>query len=115
MTGGGQKSMIGALVFISSARTSSTAAVLNTRGATGPSMAASSWATTSRACSTVAMNGIRVRSKRTSGNWMSNALPMVSALMPVLSDRKKTRTATSRPEAGSAGCTGSGDGDRGSG
>ena len=38
------------------------------------------------------MNGISVRSKRRPGNWMSSALPMVSALMPVLSERKNTCT-----------------------
>jgi hypothetical protein len=90
-----KKSMIGALVFSSSSRTSSTAAVVNTSGGTGPSIASSSWATTSRAISTVEMKGISVRSKCTSGNWMSSALPIVSALMPVLSDRKKTGTASS--------------------
>jgi hypothetical protein len=42
------------------------------------------------------MNGITVRSKRRSGNWMSSAFPIVSALMPVLSDRKKTGTTLSR-------------------
>src|SRR3954469_15392065 len=87
-----KKSMIGALVRNSSSRTSSTAAVVNTSGVTGPDIASSSWATTSRAISTVEMNGISVRSKCTSGNWMSSALPIVSALMPVLSDRKKTGT-----------------------
>jgi hypothetical protein len=95
-----KKSMMGALVRSSSSRTSSTAAVVNTSGATGPSIAASSWATTSRACSTVEMNGISVRSKRTSGNWMSSALPIVSALIPVLSDRKKTGTTDSPSRSG---------------
>ena len=57
-------------------------------------MAASKTPTTRRASSTVEMNGINRRSKIRSGNWMSSALPMVSALMPVLSDRKKTGTTT---------------------
>jgi len=38
------------------------------------------------------MNGITVRSKRRSGNWISSALLMVSALMPVLFERKNTGT-----------------------
>ncbi len=87
--------MIGACVFASSWRTSSTAAVVNTSGTTGPSISPSSICTTRRASSTVEMNGIRVRSKRRSGNWMSRALPIVSALMPVLSERKKTGTTPS--------------------
>ncbi len=70
----------------------STAAVVKTSGVTGPSMASSRIATTRRASSTVVMNGNSVRSNRASGNWMSRALPIVSALMPVLSDRKKTGT-----------------------
>jgi len=36
------------------------------------------------------MNGISVRSNCSSGNWMSSALPIVSALMPVESDKKNT-------------------------
>ena len=45
------------------------------------------------------MNGISVRSKRRSGNWMSSALPIVSALIPVLSDRKKTGTTGASPRS----------------
>ena len=33
---------------------------------------------------------MRRRSNRRSGNWISRALPIVSALIPVLSERKKT-------------------------
>ena len=62
-------------------------------GVTGPAAAASRIATTLRASSTVEMNGISRRSNRRSGNWISSALPMVSALMPVLSERKNTGTA----------------------
>ena len=87
--------MIGAFVRASAWRTSSTAAVVKTRGVTGPSITSSSMATTLSACCTVVMNGIRVRSKIRSGNWMSSALPIVSALMPVLSERKKTGTTPS--------------------
>jgi hypothetical protein len=57
------------------------------------------------------MKGISVRSKDTSGNWMSSALPMVSALIPVLSDRKKTGTTTSPPGSGGGAGAGSVDGD----
>jgi hypothetical protein len=87
-----KKSMIGARVLASSARTVSSAAVVNTSGVTGPSIASSRMATTRRASSTVVMNGNGDRSKRVSGNWISSALPIVSALMPVLSERKKTGT-----------------------
>ena len=59
------------------------------------SSASSRLATTSRASSTVEMKGITRRSKRVSGNWISRALPIVSALMPVLSERKKTGTTSS--------------------
>ena len=74
---------------------------MNTSGVTGPSHGRVELATTSRASSTVEMNGISVRSKRTSGNWISRALPIVSALMPVLSDRKKTGTTGTSPPSGS--------------
>ena len=86
-----KKSMIGAAACVcSSSRTSSTAAVVKTSGVTGPSMAASSCATTSRACSTRGDERDQRRVKLTVGNWRSSTLPIVSALMPVLSDRKKT-------------------------
>jgi hypothetical protein len=39
------------------------------------------------------MKGMSRRSNRRKGNWMSKALPIVSALMPVESDRKNTGTA----------------------
>src|SRR6478735_1200382 len=95
-----KKSMTGQRVLTSSRRTSSLAAVATTRGVRGlVSSTASSRATTSRASSIEEMNGISVRSKRTSGNWISNALPMVSALMPVLSERKKTGTTSGAPPA----------------
>ena len=67
--------------------------VENASGVTGPSIAASRIATTRRASSTVEMNGISRRSNRRSGNWISSALPIVSALIPVLSERKNTGTA----------------------
>jgi hypothetical protein len=38
----------------------------------------------------VEMKGISRRSNRSCGNWMSRAFPIVSALIPVLLDRKKT-------------------------
>ena len=88
-----KKSITSQRVLSSSSRTSSLAAVAKTSGVRALlSSTASSRATTSRASSIEEMNGIRVRSKRTSGNWMSRALPIVSALMPVLSDRKNTGT-----------------------
>ena len=94
-----KKSITGQRVLISSSRTSSLAAVANTSGVRVlSSSAASSLATTSRASSTEEMNGIRVRSKETSGNWISSALPMVSALMPVLSERKNTGTGSRMSE-----------------
>ena len=55
--------------------------------------------------STVEMNGISVRSKCRSGNWMSSALPIVSALIPVLSERKNTGMAPAAGRSGSAGAT----------
>ena len=88
-----KKSISGQRDRCSSSRISVTAVVEKASGVTGPSMAASRVATTLRASSTVVMKGISRRSKRSSGNWISRALPMVSALMPVLSDRKKTGTA----------------------
>jgi hypothetical protein len=39
------------------------------------------------------MKGMSRRSNRRKGNWMSKALPIVSALMPVESDRKNTGAA----------------------
>src|SRR4051794_40842447 len=39
------------------------------------------------------MNGISRRSNRSCGNWMSSALPIVSALIPVLLDKKNTGVA----------------------
>src|SRR6478735_732033 len=96
-----KKSTMGQRVRCSSWRTSSLAAVVNTSGVRGlVSSASSSRATTSRASATEAMNGIRVRSKRSPGNWMSSAFPMVSALMPVLSERKNTGTTSSVSAAG---------------
>ena len=71
-------------------------------GVTGPSIAASKMSTTRRASSTVVMNGISRRSKRSSGNWMSRAFPIVSALIPVLSERKNTGT-TGRSDAATVG------------
>ncbi|MCU1532646.1 MAG: hypothetical protein JWO49_2217 [Arthrobacter sp.] len=44
--------------------------------------------TTERACLAVVMNGILMRSKLFTGNCVSNVLPSVSAVMPVLSERK---------------------------
>ena len=73
-------------------RISSVAAVVNAITVSGPSATASSVATTLRAISGETMNGMRRRSNRSWGNWMSRALPMVSALIPVLSERKNTRT-----------------------
>ena len=87
-----KKSMIGHREVCSTSRTSSVAAVVNASGVTGPSIAASRTATTLRASSAVAMNGMSRRSNRRSGNWISSALPIVSALIPVLSDRKNTGT-----------------------
>src|SRR6478752_4228355 len=95
-----KKSTIGQRVRCSSWRTSLLAAVVNTSGVRGlVSSASSSLATTSRASATEAMNGIRVRSKRSPGNWISSALPIVSALMPVLSERKNTGTTSSESAA----------------
>ena len=76
----------------SSSRISVTAVVEKASGVTGPAAASSRISTTLRASSTVEMNGISRRSNRRSGNWISSALPIVSALMPVLSERKKTGT-----------------------
>ena len=87
--------MTGATVRFSSCRTSSSAAVENTSGITGPAATSSSMAAISRAWSTPAMNGMVLRSNVRSGNCSSSALPIVSALMPVLSDRKKTGTTAS--------------------
>ena len=96
-----KKSTIGHRVRCSSWRTSSLAAVVKTSGVRGlVSSASSIRATTSRASATEAMNGIRVRSKRRPGNWISSALPIVSALMPVLSERKNTGTTSSVSAAG---------------
>ena len=88
-----KKSMIGHRERCNSIRISSTAAVVNASGVTGPSMAASRIATTLRASSSELMKGMSRRSNRRKGNWMSKALPIVSALMPVESDRKNTGTA----------------------
>ena len=107
-----KKSISGHLDVCSASRISGTAVVENTRGVAGPAIASSRMATTRRASSTVVMNGIRCRSNRRSGNWISSALPIVSALMPVLSDRKNTGTAgwssalTPAPESRSPGPAG---------
>ena len=87
-----KKSISGQTDLWSSSRTSVTAVVEKASGVTGPAAARSRMATTFRASSTEEMNGISRRSNRRSGNWISSALPIVSALMPVLSDRKKTGT-----------------------
>jgi hypothetical protein len=87
-----KKSISGQVDVCSTSRISETAVVENASGVTGPAIALSRTSTTRRASSTVVMNGISRRSNRSSGNWISSALPMVSALMPVLSDRKKTGT-----------------------
>ena len=112
-----KKSIIGHFVVCRTSRISSVAAVVKAIGVIGPSAARSSTSTTRRASSGVEMNGISRRSNRSCGNWMSSAFPIVSALMPVLSERKKTGVAdaagrdvggdrvggghTSRPYAGS--------------
>ena len=44
--------------------------------------------TTVLACSTVVMKGTVMRSKWFAGNCVSKVLPSVSAVMPVLSERK---------------------------
>ena len=88
-----KKSISGHVDVCSSCRISVTAVVEKASGVTGPSAASSRIATTRRASSTVVMNGISRRSNRRSGNWISSALPIVSALMPVLSERKNTGTA----------------------
>src|SRR5215207_9646192 len=85
-----KKSISGHLVCESSCRTSSTAAVEKAKGVTGPAAAVSKTFTTRRASSIVEMNGMRRRSNRRSGNWIRSAFPMVSAVIPVLSERKKT-------------------------
>ena len=90
-----KKSITSARVRCSSVRISSTAAVVNTSGVTPEAITASITATTRRASPTVVMKGKSRRSKATSGNWMSSALPIVSALMPVESERKNTGTAGS--------------------
>src|SRR4029450_363732 len=90
-----KKSINGHFERKSSIRTSSTAVVEKAKGVTGPAAAASKIATTRRASSTVEMKGMRRRSNRRLGNWISRALPIVSAVMPVLSERKKIGTATS--------------------
>jgi len=66
--------------------------VVNAIGVTGPSAASSKMATTRRASSAVVTNGISRLSNRNCGNWISSAFPIVSALMPVLSERKRTGT-----------------------
>ena len=95
-----KKSMIGQPWCAASPRISSIAAVVKTSGVTGPPYRVEH-RHDPRASSTVVMKGISFRSKRRSGNWMSSALPMVSALMPVLSERKKTGVAMV-PESGEA-------------
>ena len=85
-----KKSINGHFDWCSTSRISLMAVVENANGVTGPSIAASRTPTTLSASSTVVMNGINRRSKRRSGNWMSSAFPIVSALIPVLSDKKKT-------------------------
>ena len=85
--------MTGARVRRSSSRTASSTTVRNTIGATGPSIAASSSARSCRASSTPRRNGTSRRSKGTDGNCSSSALPIVSTLMPVESEMKKTGTA----------------------
>src|SRR3954453_17556712 len=89
-----KKSINGQVERCSSSRISVTAVVENANGVTGPSIALSRMATTRRASSTVEMKGNNRRSKCRSGNWISSALPIVSALMPVASDRKYTGTVT---------------------
>ncbi|MCY1248633.1 hypothetical protein D9M72_620820 [compost metagenome] len=55
----------------------------------GPVAARSSMVrTTVLACSTVVMKGTVIRSKLLAGNWVNSVLPSVSAVMPVLSERK---------------------------
>ena len=88
-----KKSIIGHFVVCRTSRISSVAAVVKAIGVIGPSAARSSTSTTRRASSGVVMNGISRRSNRSCGNWMSSAFPIVSALMPVLSERKKTGVA----------------------
>ena len=91
-----KKSISGQTDLCSSSRISVSAVVEKANGVTGPAAAASRIATTFRASSTEEMNGISRRSKCRSGNWISSALPMVSALIPVLSERKKTGTTRGR-------------------
>src|SRR4051812_5024403 len=92
-----KKSMSGQVERCSSSRISVTAVVENASGVTGPSIARSRTATTRRASSTEVMKGNNRRSKCRSGNWISRALPIVSALIPVLSDRKNTGTGAVPP------------------
>ena len=88
-----KKSIKGHVDLCSSSRMSVSAVVEKASGVTGPAAALSRISTTRRASAIVEMNGISRRSKRRSGNWISSAFPIVSALIPVLSDRKKTGTA----------------------
>ena len=63
-------------------------AVEKTSGAGPVAAALSMIPTTDRAWSTVVMKGMVMRSKLFPGNCVSNVLPSVSAVMPVLSERK---------------------------
>lgn len=79
------------------ARTPSTATVENTSGMISSVRAASIIATVARACSSVLMNGIFCRTKRTLGNCCSIMLPSVSAEMPVPPATKKTGVGATEP------------------
>ena len=98
-----KKSISGQTDLCSSVRISVSAVVEKANGVTGPAAAASRISTTFRASSIEEMNGISRRSKCRSGNWISSALPMVSALIPVLSERKNTGTTRGSAPAGASG------------
>ena len=85
-------------------RISSLTTVVKAIGVTGPSAARSSTSTTRCASSIVEMNGISRRSNRSCGNWISSALPIVSALIPVLLERKNTGVAGTGAVTGPVEC-----------
>ena len=69
-------------------RMSAPTAVENTIGCRPVAARLSITLTTARACSTVVMKGTVMRSNSFAGNCVSRVLPSVSAVMPVLSERK---------------------------
>jgi hypothetical protein len=88
-----KKSIIGHFVVCRTSRISSVAAVVNAIGVTGPSAARVE--DLDHATSLLRRGDEREQPtlEPQLRNWINSALPIVSALMPVLSDRKKTGVA----------------------